>query len=152
MRRGTLPLAVRDDREMSDAPNVFLQWKGTDACMDFWCPCGAEWHFDGYFAKELTCGACGQTWELPHDLTPEPVTPTCPLTLVFGDPVIDPRAGAEFTVTWPRPVFAGAKAGDIVTVRDESHDCGRAIHADLLMVATAPSGEIILTLRTRDPA
>jgi hypothetical protein len=136
---------------MNDGPEVFLQWKGTDACLDFYCTCGRQWHFDGYFANELTCGHCGQTWKLPHMLTPQAVEPTHMLTLVFDEPVMNPERGAEFTLHWPRPELDGAQAGSIVTVRDDDHGAGRAVYADLLKGEPADGG-LTLTLRTRDPA
>lgn len=42
----------------------FIQWKGTDVCLDFYCPCGAHGHVDGMFAHYVRCGACGATFEL----------------------------------------------------------------------------------------
>ena len=55
---------------MSDKerPDAFIQWKNTDSCIDLYCTCGEQFHFDGYFAYELTCGRCGQTYELPNTL------------------------------------------------------------------------------------
>jgi hypothetical protein len=47
----------------SDA-SMFIQWKGTDVCLDFHCPCGADGHFDGYFAYHLRCPACGAVYQL----------------------------------------------------------------------------------------
>jgi hypothetical protein len=141
---------------MSDdeRPDVFLQWKNTDACMDFWCACGAGLHFDGYFGRNLTCGHCGQAWELPHKLTPLPVEPPASLKLIFDGQVLPDAAGAEFTIRWPRPAFAAAKAGDIVEIHDEvalndvasSH---RAAYADLLKVQ-ASDGGVSLTLGMRN--
>ena len=52
-----------------EPPNIFLQWKGTDACLDFYCTCGAQGHFDGYFCHRIRCGKCGKVWTLP-DLLP----------------------------------------------------------------------------------
>ena len=62
---------------------VFLQWKGTDACYDFYCPCSPDWpqHFDGYFGGTFACGGekdddgsdppgfCGKKWRLPFTLS-----------------------------------------------------------------------------------
>jgi hypothetical protein len=50
-------------------PYVFIQWKGTDACLDFHCRCGAFLHFDGDFAYNLRC-TCGIVWEMPYFLIP----------------------------------------------------------------------------------
>jgi hypothetical protein len=55
-----------DDQE----PSVFLQWKGTDVCFDFYCKCGAHCHFDGYFAYVVQCPHCLQAWEMPCKLFP----------------------------------------------------------------------------------
>lgn len=42
---------------------TFVQWKGTDVCIDVHCPCGALGHFDGYFAYYLHCPRCGTVYE-----------------------------------------------------------------------------------------
>lgn len=47
----------------SDA-RMFIQWKGTDVCLDFYCPCGAHCHFDGDFAYELRCPHCLSVFEM----------------------------------------------------------------------------------------
>lgn len=47
-----------------DVPHAFIQWKGTDVCMDFHCPCGEGGHFDGYFAYVVECPACHRRWEM----------------------------------------------------------------------------------------
>lgn len=49
-----------------ERPNVFVQWKGTDVCLDFHCECGYDGHFDGLFCYGLRCGRCGKTWTMPH--------------------------------------------------------------------------------------
>lgn len=61
-------LTPSDEREVR--PEVFLQWKGTDACMDFHCECGAHCHFDGDFAYCVKCPHCGTVWEMPCLLYP----------------------------------------------------------------------------------
>ena len=43
---------------------MFLQWKGTEVCLDFRCPCGATGHFDGWGAYFLMCPSCGSVYEL----------------------------------------------------------------------------------------
>lgn len=49
--------------------DVFIQYKGTDICLDFTCTCGEHGHFDGYFAYVLKC-KCGLLWEMPCFITP----------------------------------------------------------------------------------
>lgn len=46
-------------------PNAYIQWKGTDVCLDFECECGWSGHFDGEFAYVLVCGGCEREWEMP---------------------------------------------------------------------------------------
>jgi hypothetical protein len=59
-------LDEKDDTE----PSVFIQWKGTDVCMDFYCDCGAQGHFDGDFAYAVKCQHCNQIWEMPCKMFP----------------------------------------------------------------------------------
>lgn len=40
----------------------FIQWKGTDVCMDFHCECGHHNHYDGYFAYVVKCKECGNLY------------------------------------------------------------------------------------------
>jgi len=64
---------------------INLQWKGTDACYDFYCPCNPHepQHRDGIFQQWFTCGErpaadgsdldeslvyCGKTWWLPNKI------------------------------------------------------------------------------------
>jgi uncharacterized protein (DUF983 family) len=50
---------------------TFIQWKGTDLCMDFNCPaCGEHSHYDGYFAYHIRCGHCSAIFEMPDDIGP----------------------------------------------------------------------------------
>lgn len=52
--------------DLSDgAPSAFIQWKGTDVCLDFACECGWEGHLDGDFVYAIKCGGCGREWQMP---------------------------------------------------------------------------------------
>lgn len=51
-------------------PSAFIQWKGTNVCMDFYCECGAHCHFDGYFAYVVKCPHCETEWEMPSHVAP----------------------------------------------------------------------------------
>ncbi len=59
--------------ENIEDPHAFIQWKGTDVCMDFYCECGEHCHFDGYFAYTVKCPKCEQVWEMPFNLFPRKV-------------------------------------------------------------------------------
>jgi len=40
-------------------PDTFIQWKGTDVCMDWYCKeCGHHNHVDGDFCYEVECEKC----------------------------------------------------------------------------------------------
>ena len=40
--------------------DTFIQWKGTDVCIDIHFPCcGTFIHVDGYFMYAIKCPACG---------------------------------------------------------------------------------------------
>lgn len=43
---------------------VYVQWKGTDVCLDFFCDCGVQTHLDAYNAYAVKCPACGDVYEL----------------------------------------------------------------------------------------
>ena len=55
-----------------EQPHCFIQWKGTDVCMDFHCDCGEHNHYDGMFAYVIRCGKCGKEWEMPCYVSPRP--------------------------------------------------------------------------------
>ena len=59
--------------EDTDEPHAFIQWKGTDLCMDFHCDCGAHSHFDGTFAYTVKCQHCSTVWEMPCNIFPRKV-------------------------------------------------------------------------------
>jgi ribosomal protein S27E len=56
---------MTDRHENAD---VYIQWKGTDACFDFHCPCGNSDHIDANFAYYVRCASCGTTYQMPSDL------------------------------------------------------------------------------------
>lgn len=63
------------DEGSPDNPYVFIQWKGTDVCMDFHCECGAHCHFDGDFAYAVKCPHCETIWEMPAYVVPRKAGP-----------------------------------------------------------------------------
>lgn len=59
-------------------PFAWIQWKGTNVCMDIHCACGELLHLDAEFAYYIQCGECGQVYECsgyidlhPIDVMPE---------------------------------------------------------------------------------
>ena len=76
-------------------PHGWIQWKGTDACMDIRCECGALHHFDGYFGYTLRL-PCGRVVHVAQHvkLTPIPAE-LLPLleNVVCCQTVLDPDDG-----------------------------------------------------------
>lgn len=49
---------------------TYIQWKGTDLCMDLFCPaCGGHSHYDAMFAYAVRCCHCGADWKMPEDIS-----------------------------------------------------------------------------------
>ncbi len=61
---------VDHDTIHDDRPNVFIQWKGTNVCFDFWCECGQASHYDGWFAYAFKCPSCGAVFSMPSTVYP----------------------------------------------------------------------------------
>lgn len=57
----------------TDKPHGWIQWKGTNVCMDFHCQCGAMGHVDADFAYVIKCGACGQFYEMAGYVEAHPI-------------------------------------------------------------------------------
>ena len=52
-----------DGASMQDQPHGWIQWKGTDVCIDLYCACGAHLHFDGTFLYHWICPHCQRHYE-----------------------------------------------------------------------------------------
>jgi len=62
-------MKVKDSRAAWDVaeklegkPHGWIQWKGTDVCMDIHCECGYLSHVDGIFAYHVKCPECGRIY------------------------------------------------------------------------------------------
>ena len=50
--------------------SVFIQWKGTNVCLDFHCfKCNTFAHLDASFAYFLKCPTCGQHYAMPSTVS-----------------------------------------------------------------------------------
>ncbi len=45
-----------------EGPYGFIQWKGTEVCMDCWCSCGTHFHMDAEFMYAVECPSCHRTF------------------------------------------------------------------------------------------
>lgn len=56
-----------------EGPHGWIQWKGTNICMDIRCKCGTLTHVDADFLYHVKCGACGQVYECDGHVTLHPL-------------------------------------------------------------------------------
>lgn len=76
-----MPRAKKQPPDVQVAPSApysFMQWKGTDVCMDFHCLCGAHHHVDGMFVYAIRCMPCGRLYEMPWYIQPILIDETVP--------------------------------------------------------------------------
>lgn len=65
--RQDTPGVDRETKPTEGSPHGWIQWKGTQVCMDIRCPCGKLGHVDDEFAYWIRCSDCGRTyWVNPH--------------------------------------------------------------------------------------
>lgn len=43
-------------------PHGWIQWRGTNVCMDVHCMCGELTHIDDEFVYHVKCGNCGRVY------------------------------------------------------------------------------------------
>jgi hypothetical protein len=56
-----------------ERPHGWIQWKGTNVCMDIHCSCGESTHIDAEFLYHVKCGACGRVYECDGHITLHPL-------------------------------------------------------------------------------
>lgn len=64
--------AIKEAREeipFGEPLSTYIQWKGTDLCMDWYCIHGHQNHFDGDFAYTVTCEKCSEVYELGESVS-----------------------------------------------------------------------------------
>lgn len=52
------------DEQRPPGPHGWIQFKGTELCMDLNCECGELSHIDGEFVYTVSCPTCGREWAL----------------------------------------------------------------------------------------
>lgn len=55
--------------------NIFIQWKGTRACMDLTCFCGHLNHYDQLFLYFAQCSKCKTVFKLGTSVSVAVATP-----------------------------------------------------------------------------
>jgi hypothetical protein len=56
--------AVSSQDNPADGPHGWVQWKGTDVCIDLHCKCGFHGHYDGDFLYFWECPICHAKYAL----------------------------------------------------------------------------------------
>lgn len=64
-----------DRQHVPEPPFGWVQWKGTYACVDFTCSCGAGGHIDGSFLYFVRCASCEQAYMVSGYVELVPITP-----------------------------------------------------------------------------
>lgn len=59
--------------DRGEQPHVFIQWKGTNSCGYYRCPCGGHWHIDDSFVYNTQCPDCKQFYRVGCHITLYPV-------------------------------------------------------------------------------
>lgn len=57
-----------------EGPHGWIQWKGTEVCMDIRCPCGHQGHFDGEYFYHYECGGCHAKYAVGQHVKLIPLT------------------------------------------------------------------------------
>lgn len=66
--------AVYPKDHPQEGPRGWIQWKGTDVCMDVTCECGHQGHFDGDFFYFFECPACHKKYAVGQTVKLIPLT------------------------------------------------------------------------------
>jgi hypothetical protein len=62
------------EAEIQENPYGWIQWKGTDVCIDLHCECGHHGHFDGEFFYHFECPACHKRYAVGQNVKLIPLT------------------------------------------------------------------------------
>lgn len=95
------------EKATGEGPHGWIQWKGTNVCMDVHCACGELTHVDADFAYVIKCGACGRMYgtgmnvvlvEIPTERRDEYLANACePVTSDWDGDDSVPRGQGEPT-------------------------------------------------------
>ena len=59
---------LKADTQYGDTPHGWIQWKGTNVCMDCYCECGCRFHLDGDFGYHTSCPECGTLYSVGQNV------------------------------------------------------------------------------------
>jgi hypothetical protein len=61
----------------------WIQWKGTQVCIDITCKCGESYHLDEEFMYHVKCSKCGRLYECGGNIKLYEIDPGTDLTHYF---------------------------------------------------------------------
>lgn len=64
-----------DSQHLAGKPHCWIQWKGTEVCMDVHCECGYIGHVDGGFVYGVECGHCHRRYAVGCNVVLHPYRP-----------------------------------------------------------------------------
>jgi hypothetical protein len=70
-----MSLAGSDREKKLPPPCGWVQWKGTNVCMDVHCVCGELTHVDADFLYHVRCCVCGRAYWVNGHVELVPLTP-----------------------------------------------------------------------------
>ena len=87
------PFPSLDANPFDGHPHGWIQWKGTNVCMDVYCECGEQFHIDAGFCYYVKCLQCKAVYEVGghvklYKLEHEPENCVC----------VDPDQESEMTI------------------------------------------------------
>jgi len=71
---GSFEIVKAAEKVSNDDPHGWIQWKGTDVCIDLHCACGTLGHVDGDFVYQVKCTDCGQHYAVGMNVVLAPMT------------------------------------------------------------------------------
>lgn len=64
MKNTVRDILTMDSARFEGGPYGWIQWKGTQVCIDLFCACGKQMHADAEFLYSFRCEACGRHYLL----------------------------------------------------------------------------------------
>lgn len=61
-------------KDKKSSPRGWIQWKGTDVCIDIHCSCGCLSHYDGDFMYSIICLKCKQAYIVGQNVALYPLS------------------------------------------------------------------------------
>ncbi len=66
--------SVYSQENLAPSPRGWIQWKGTDICIDLHCGCGYMGHYDGDFFYFYECPVCHTRYAVGQNVKLIPLT------------------------------------------------------------------------------